>query len=72
MHFFSKHKQQPVPAPAPAPAPTRYCLIDIAPLLADLATRRIREQRARDFARYGIYYGQPLEELLRQNTGREI
>ncbi|GHV89689.1 hypothetical protein AGMMS50268_01920 [Spirochaetia bacterium] len=51
--------------PAATPA-SRYYLVNIAPLLAELATRRIREQRARDFARCGIWYGKPLEERLKQ------
>jgi hypothetical protein len=58
-------RRKPAPAPIPVPTPQYYC-VNIAPLLAELATERIREQRARDFSRCGIYYGKPLEERLRQ------
>jgi hypothetical protein len=58
-------RRKPAPAPIPEPAPQYYC-VNIAPLLAEIATEQIREQRARDFARCGIYYGKPLEERLRQ------
>jgi hypothetical protein len=64
MPLFGRRKQQPAPE-IPA-VPQLYC-VNIAPLLAAITTQRIREQRARDFARYGIYYGKPLEELLGQN-----
>ncbi|GHV16130.1 hypothetical protein FACS189493_1390 [Spirochaetia bacterium] len=65
--FRRKSAAEPVPTPTPIPVPTpQYYCVNIAPLFAELATQRIREQRARDFARYGIYYGQPLEERLRQ------
>jgi hypothetical protein len=67
MPLFGRHTPQPAPIPALI-EPQYYC-VDIAPLLAAIATQRIREQRARGFARYGIYYGKPLEEL-RQNIRR--
>ncbi|GHT98977.1 hypothetical protein FACS1894142_6010 [Spirochaetia bacterium] len=62
-----RRKPAPAPEAVPAAAPTpRYYLVNIAPLLVAMTTQRIREQRARDFARCGIWYGKPLEERLRQ------